>query len=171
MKRPHRASSLIVVLLIASCSTLPTRPSRFGGGLELTVSLSSDSGDPSHPITIHARVINTGRMTVYYPSGCTQYGLVVAVHAPDRANILTPCGECPLVVCPGCPEGVAPLRRGESLESVVTYSGTLLSCDGPYQGQAGRYAVEVRLPAILENRRDVSVSRDASFLWSTPSTR
>jgi hypothetical protein len=177
MKLSRWLSLLMLAVLIASCSSLPTQPSRFaryGVGLEMSITLSSEHGDPSHPITVRTRVVNTGRPTVYYGESCSTPALFVAVHAPDRANIIDPCVECPGTPCPlypPCLGRTVALRSGESVERTFAFDGTLLSCAGLYRGQAGVYAVEATLPARLEDGRDVTASRATSFEWSTLAPR
>lgn len=168
-----RATLLTILALVVSCSSLPTAPSKFARyrGLEMSLTLSSDSGDPAHPITAHVQVVNNGRLPVMFIEGCALPGLYPAVHAPDGANIQQACGECPGAPCPLCLSAPVILHSGESVGRTAVFDGTLLSCSGTYQGQPGVYKIDAILHAQTLEGRDMTVSRATSFAWSTRAPR
>lgn len=166
-----RVTAAALALLLLGCGGSIMRPLFVADRLDITLTLSSDAGDASRPITAHVRVTNVGRGPVHYAEDCVNPALELAIRPPDRRNVIHPCGECPNPVCPGCAGLLKTLGSGESIERDVVYGGTLLHCDGPYVGPPGRYSVEAGLSATTQDGRVLSVSRTASFSWSVPVAR
>jgi hypothetical protein len=171
--RSRRFARAAITLLIAGCSgSFPTRPALdLNPALAMSLTLSADSGDAAHPITLTARVTNVGRRTVVYFLDCIVTAPAIAIHSPDHDNINQPCGECPNVACPACAGAMLALEPGHSVETTRTFTGQLLHCDGPYSGPSGVYDVDASLEAQTSSGQKVSVTSDATFHWSVSAPR
>src|SRR5262249_49182109 len=147
--RWRRFTLAAITLLIAGCSgSFPSRPvPDLVPALTMDLTLSSNSGDPTHPITMTARVTNVGRRSGTHFVDCIVTSPAIAIHSPDHDNINQPCGECPNAVCPACAGAMFALEPGQSVETTRTFTGQLLHCDGPYQGPSGVYDVNASMEA------------------------
>ena len=164
--------ALLLVLLLSGCDRAPTRPVLSTLPVRFTLTRSSESGDPAHPVSLHARVTNIGIRPIVYSTGCSGPAIRIAVWAPDRGNIVDPCIECPNVACPACADLILTLRPGESIENAVVFAGTLYHCDGPYAGPGGAYTVEAVFRAIDGGGSgQAEVVRAGEFTWTTAGPR
>src|SRR5262245_55777447 len=129
----------LAVLMAGCIGQMPTRPVHFEPKVDMRLDVSSDVGDPAHPITMHARATNVGRQTVYYPVGCDPSVPGIAVRPPAGTTVIDVCKDCPNIICidPACAAGTAPLRPGQTIEMSGTFDARYYDCEGPYDGQSG----------------------------------
>ena len=169
MRDQLRIAAPVLGLLLLGCDRVPTRPDISSIPVRFTLTLSSAAGDRDHPVGIHARVTNVGFRPISYSVGCTSPGIRLSVRAPDRGNVVDPCTECPIAVCPACADLLLSLMPGQSIESSAVFTGTLQHCDGPYAGPAGEYTVEATFWSRAADGRDsLSITRAETFSWSAP---
>jgi hypothetical protein len=154
----------LLPLLLLGCDRLPTSPG--SRELQLMLSISSGSGDPTHPIQLRAHARNGTRHTVTYSEG---YGFRLMVRDPERRAIESPCLECPGILCnyPAIPDRIISLAPGASVIREYTFQGGLSDCDGQFLGPSGTYTAEARFEvwSEAENQR-AAISKTATFVWS-----
>src|SRR5262245_45810129 len=88
--RPRRLALAALILLLAGCSgQMPTRPHRdLAPALTMHLRLSSDTGDPTKPITVTARVTNVGSRSLSYTADCIGSTPMVVIDSPNHDNIM-----------------------------------------------------------------------------------
>ena len=167
MKSDLRITAVVLGLLLLGCDRVPTRPEGSTLPVRFTLTTSSRTGDPAHPVSLRARVTNVGGGPIIYTEGCSGPGIPLIVRAPDRGNIVDACVECRNYQCPGCADRIVTLGPGQSVEAEGVFDGTLYHCDGPYAGPGGMYTVEATFrPLAPDGDGSVSITRSQTFSWS-----
>jgi hypothetical protein len=72
-------------------------------------------------------------------------------------------------LCLTCPSQIVLLAPGQSVGYEVAFDGTLMRCDGFYQGPSGVYSVEAAFGwSTLDGQQWFSARRQATFQWTVP---
>src|SRR5262245_16019161 len=122
-RRSRRVALAAVLMLLAGCGAMPTRPYwAFEPKVAMTLTVSSDTGDPNHPIAMLAKATNVGFGAVYISATRDVAAPFVAIYSPDRGNI-NACRECPNSACASSPERILALKPGESIEVFNRFFG------------------------------------------------
>jgi hypothetical protein len=120
-------------------------------------------------IDFTARIFNRGRTTVTYTGGgCGLGSYWIKIVDPERRNRLDLCG-CPGVACPLCAPGIIPLEPGRWLTIRKTFTGTLVDCDGPFQGPTGHYFATATFDGQGADGTSNTLTRSIPFDWTAPS--
>lgn len=159
-------------LAIAACSSLlalscgqpfgPLAPD--GDVMRMEMSVSSPSGDPSHPITVRTRVTNLGRKTLGFFRECNDPS-IARLSDPESRHVHMVCGNCPIAVCLDCTGYFTQLHPGESLEEEIVFSGELRDCNGTFQGPTGEYRADAAVTAKADGS-EYTASKSVKFTWT-----
>jgi hypothetical protein len=165
MRLDSRLIAPAVALSLLGCIRIPIDP--LPESFHLTLALSSPSGDPSHPITLVGRLTNVGRQPITYAAPRGSGGIRLAVWNPDRSNVVDVFEECLNVACLRCPSVIVELQPRQSVVQEVVFNGTLVTCEGPYQGPSGVYSVEATFQLQSPDGASTAITRTATFEWTT----
>lgn len=163
------ACGLVLFALAAGCAKDTTRPPITD--IRLTLDATPETGDPSHPVTLDARVVNPGDIRMWHCEGCgcgNGIGLVVLSPDGEKVELQDPRSSLPM-----CPDGAAPLESGGHLDARIVFNGTLYVRDHPlfpsptYPAPPGTYTAIVGFSCQQQwlSGNYVSVGRRTTFVW------
>ena len=128
--------------------------------------VSSESGDPAHPVTVHTRVTNVGRVNAIFQKDCVNPKLAQLTD-PEARHVNNRCaGSCANVACPACAPMPTVIRPGESIDEDYRFAGELQDCYGTFAGASGEYRADARLTATGPNGGTTTVEKSVKFTWT-----
>jgi len=146
-----------------SCTSGTVAPGNVALRMEMRV--SSATGDPTHPVTVHTRVTNAGRKPVTYMMECVNPTLT-RLTDPEARHVNTLCGTCPNALCPACAPMPRTIPPGESIDEDFQFTGGLRDCAGNFQGASGEYHADAKLTATGPNGSTATVEKSVKFTWT-----
>lgn len=163
------ACGLVLFALAAGCAKHTTRPPITD--IRLTLDVTPETGDPSHPVTVDAKVLNAGDTRMWHCEGCgcgNGIGLVVLGPDGEKVELVDPNGQRPM-----CADGSAALEPGGHLDARIVFTGTLYARGYPlvpsptYPAPPGTYTVVsgFRCGQQWMAGDEVSVGQRTTFVW------
>lgn len=164
MRRPILLTSAFLSSFVWSCSSGTVAPNNVA--LRMEMGVSAPAGDPAHPVTVHTRVTNVGRVDAIYMVDCVNPAMTQLTD-PEARHVNNRCGgSCANVACPACAPMPRTIRPGQSINEDFVFNGQCRDCYGDFAGASGEYRADAKFTATGPHGGPATVEKSVKFTWT-----